>query len=59
MADDLRALRKRAGLTQAQLCVRASCSLTHLQDLEAGAIPRRPAALHRIIAVLTSLIEAA
>lgn len=58
IADDLRDMRKRAGFTQAQVCARADCSLTHLQSLEAGVIPLRPQALHRVLAVLASELEA-
>jgi transcriptional regulator with XRE-family HTH domain len=46
------ALRKRAGLTQAQVARAANCSLAFIGQLEAGVLPRRSEVLPRVIAVL-------
>jgi len=45
-------LRRRAGLTQAQLAQRAACSITFIGQLEAGVFPRRSEVVPRVIAVL-------
>ncbi|MGI8845693.1 MAG: helix-turn-helix domain-containing protein [Thermoleophilaceae bacterium] len=50
--EELRNARLAAGLTQAQLAVRADCSLGSLGNMEAGAIPRRSAVLERVQAIL-------
>lgn len=49
---DIAALRKQAGLTRAQVCIAARCSLTALGNLEAGLIPQRSDVLPRVLAVL-------
>lgn len=52
VGHDLRRLRQRAGMTQARLAALAACSLTTIQNIEAGAVPRQSAALDRINRVL-------
>lgn len=55
--EELRNARLAAGLTQAQLAVRADCSLGSLGNMEAGVIPRRSAVLERVVVVLSSTNE--
>lgn len=48
LGKQLREARKGAGLSQARTAGLTGCSVTHLQNLEAGAVPRKSAALCRI-----------
>jgi len=49
---DLLAARKKAGLTRADVAALAGCSMTYLQNLEAGVIPRRSEVLPRVCEAL-------
>lgn len=51
---ELRARRKAAGLTQAQLARAADCSLSIIGHFEAGAIPKRSLVLSNVLAALTA-----
>lgn len=55
IAEELRAQRRQAGLTQAQLAGLAGCSLSMLAAIEGGAVPRVSPTLERIQAVLTAI----
>jgi transcriptional regulator with XRE-family HTH domain len=50
--------REQSGLTRAQLACIADCSLAHLSNLEAGAVPRSSAVLDRVLVVLAELESA-
>lgn len=52
IAAALRASRRESGLTRAQLSGMAGCSMSHLANLEAGAVPQSSAVLDRVRAVL-------
>jgi transcriptional regulator with XRE-family HTH domain len=52
---DLRAARKRAGLTRAELAILAGCSMASLGNIEAGVIPKRSAVRESAWAVIDSL----
>ncbi len=54
VAVELRELRLRVGMTQAQLASRAECSLSMIAVIEAGAVPRRSAVVGRLRAVLVA-----
>jgi transcriptional regulator with XRE-family HTH domain len=56
LARGLRALRKRAGLTQAQAAAASGVSLSHFTNLEAGALPRHSEAIDKIINALNAVI---
>lgn len=49
---DLRAERKRAGLTRVQLAALVGCSLAQLANIEQGAIPKRSRVLEDAFAAL-------
>lgn len=51
---ELRARRKAAGLTQAELARAADCSLSIIGHFEAGAIPKRSAVLLNVLAALSA-----
>lgn len=48
----MRERREELRLTRAALAVEAGCSLTHLENIEAGLVPRRGHVLDRVFAVL-------
>jgi predicted transcriptional regulator len=47
--------REQLGLTRATLAARAGCSLTYLQNIEAGVIPKLSLVMPRVEAVLDGL----
>ncbi len=49
---DLRATRRRAGVSRAQLANLAGCSLASLANIEQGAVPRRSRVLEDAFAAL-------
>ena len=51
-AEEVRAARRRAGITRAELARLAGCSLTFLANVEQGAVPRRSPTLDRVRAAL-------
>jgi predicted transcriptional regulator len=51
----VRVRREQLGLTRAQLAARAGCSLTYLQNIEAGVIPKLSLVMPRVEAVLDGL----
>jgi predicted transcriptional regulator len=53
--DTVRERRDRLGLTRAELAVRADCSMSYLQVVEAGALPRLSNVMPRIEKALTEL----
>ena len=55
---ELRAAREAAGLTRAQLAGMAECSLSSLDAIEQGAVPKRSAVLERAFAVLEEMEQA-
>jgi transcriptional regulator with XRE-family HTH domain len=55
----IRAWRKSAGLTRAQLAAEVGCSLAFLANLEQGYIPKTSPTLSRVLDALEAATEAA
>jgi predicted transcriptional regulator len=53
--SDVRARRTRLGLNRAELAALAQCSVTHLQNIEAGVIPNGGIVMPRILGTLSNL----
>jgi len=53
--QDLRAARERLGISRARLAGLAGCSLSSLDRIEQGAVPRRSGVLRRATAILAEL----
>lgn len=51
----VRDTREALGLSRIQLSVLAGCSLTHVTNIEAGAVPRRSVVLERILHALNDV----
>lgn len=56
-ADEIRAKRLALDWTRADLARRAPCSIAHLANIEAGAIPRTSQVVMRIEAVLAAALD--
>ncbi len=54
-SNELRRRRERLGLSRARLAGLARCSVSSIDNLEAGYVPQRSAVLGRIFAVLDRL----
>jgi predicted transcriptional regulator len=54
-AGDLRERRRRLGLSRARLAGLARCSVTSIDNLEAGYVPERSGVLARVLDVLDQL----
>jgi ribosome-binding protein aMBF1 (putative translation factor) len=57
-AGELRERRQRLGLSRARLAGLARCSVTSIDNLEAGYVPERSAVLFRVLAVLDEIEDA-
>lgn len=51
----VRSRREKLGISRAALAARAGCSVTYLQNIEAGAVPRLSEVMPRLEAELTHL----
>lgn len=57
-AGELRERRQRLRLSRARLAGLARCSVTSIDNLEAGYVPERSAVLFRVLAVLDEIEDA-